>query len=354
VGQKRHDFLQMKRRIGAMSLVVAVAMLLAWPAGAIAQTSTAGCPTAVGPVWVVDVRHVPSCQPFSVDNPSVRYEYQTADGCWQAADWHHFQSSLDDCMPTVVFVHGNDTSASLAKREGLELIRVIQKKQPHLPVRLVIWSWPSDRAQTGPLRDIRAKAVMADHQATRLAGWLESIGTSMPVGLVGYSFGARAVNGAMRHLANDPRTASGAPIRVALVAAAMDPDALYGRSGWRLPRLDSIVITRNRDDSALRWYPLLNRHTGTQALGTVGVRSRPLGTNPLSVIDVTRTVGRQHNWFGYLRSPALQQRLALFAFPNHRCDLVNAATEADGARTVGTSAAQDPTPSTAAADRRLD
>ena len=173
------------------------------------------------------------------------------------------------------------------------------------------------------------KARRSDTQSFYLASWLERLPKDTPVGLIGYSFGARVVGGAL-HLAEGGallgRTSEGTladedrrPFRVMLVAGALDCEWLLpeSRNGLAGRAVERMFITRNCCDPVLRLYPRMRRCDSSSALGFAGPASpgrlRQSGLD-FEVVPVECQVGRDHGWHTYLRSSAVRSRLAWYAF----------------------------------------
>jgi hypothetical protein len=92
------------------------------------------------------------------------------------------------------------------------------------------------------------------------------------------------------------------PMCAVLVAAAEDAHWLLPgqRAGLALSQVDRMLITVNRCDPVLRWYPLLYRRGGPSALGHTG----PAGCLPgkkVELLDVSCSVGRFHEWEYYVQ-----------------------------------------------------
>ena len=98
--------------------------------------------------------------------------------------------------PTTIFIHGNRTDSELAVEHGWLLYGHMEEAARGKPFRLVIWSWPADRAGRRPRADAQEKAEYSDVQAYYLARFLGDMRADVPVCLVGYSFGADGDRGA--------------------------------------------------------------------------------------------------------------------------------------------------------------
>jgi len=297
------------------------------------------CHRQWGEMWIISTRHIGCCctRHIAVDElPVYRID---GTGGWQSATWDELHSACNADQPICWFVHGNRTSAEDAVAEAAELGAVIWG-DGDANVRLVLWSWPSDRAAVRHVSDARIKAARCDLEGRLLAASLRRLGPRAPLCFVGYSFGARIVCDALDRWVSSgqlPHSSSGeavawGPYRAVLVAAAMDCDWILpgGRAAEAFRPLESAVVTRNCADPVLKWYSLIYGFCGPQALGRTGVP--PLSDAELAArvrtLDVTCEVGREHGWGQYLRSPALVahlKRYARFTSVGHRsAPLVNA------------------------------
>jgi len=178
------------------------------------------------------------------------------------------------------------------------------------------------------LRDVRQKAVYADAQCYYLARVLDRIDPDVSTGLVGFSYGARVITGALHLLAGgslkgralaEPTSADRIPYRAALLAPALDADSLVPgrRNGLALTQVERVLITVNRCDPILKLYPLVDKCNCHEAMGYTG----PAGLNRLGparelieLVDVSCTVDGRHGWRFYFGDPSLRRRTARFPF----------------------------------------
>ena len=139
-----------------------------------------------------------------------------------------------------------------------------------------------------------------------------------PLNLIGYSFGARAVTGSLQLLsggcvagrqlpadtAKNPTTTVGGPIRVMLVAGAMDCDWLLPGhcEGAALALIDRLFVAQNACDPVLRFYSRLYGRGGPEALGFVGLCGATSNAK-IEAADVSGSVGRSHHWDHYEVAP---------------------------------------------------
>ena len=269
------------------------------------------------PIWTISTRHLGyagnELSAGELDLQVLRYD--AASEVWLDAPLQAFLDE-DGEAPTVFYVHGNRRDRNEAFRRGWACYHALARDAgPDLPFRFVIWSWPSDQLR-GPLRDIRAKACRTNVDGQYL-GWL--LGRMQPdtrVSLVGYSFGARIITGAM-HLLNGgtlagqtvpiDSPAARTPVRAVLLAAAIHSDWLLpGRPHEDIwPVTDRMSVLYNSSDPVLRRYHAIERRGRPQALGYVGFWGwQQLGAaaKRVSNRDVSCYVGRTHDVDAYFCS----------------------------------------------------
>ncbi len=283
-------------------------------------------------LWLISTRAAPRCG--SIDSAKEHLGYwRLEDDCqWAKSDAEGFLDPSENSLPTTIFVHGYGLRECEAVSAGWALYRRIECNQADRPHRFVIFSWPSNRIRGTRFRDLRTKAALCDVQSYYLASCLRDVGPEVPIDLVGYSFGARVVTGALHLLAGGQVAGRSLPEinetdrplvedqpqpprRAVLIAPALDADWLAPgrRNGRALEEVRRVLIVRNPRDPAMKWYALLDRRRRPRALGFSG----PTGgveTGRVETINVSRSVGRDHDWFRYLRAPALNSRLSRFLF----------------------------------------
>jgi hypothetical protein len=177
----------------------------------------------------------------------------------------------------------------------------------------VIWNWPSEKSGL-LVQDFRRKAMRTDGQGLYLSWLLQRHAESgVPTALIGYSFGARVITGALHALAGGRlggRVLPGAPTTgmafdAGLVAPAIEDDwmARRGKHGLATKNLDRLVLLYNRRDAVLKRYWLLDRVRGAMALGYTGPRSfapRVDGSRlPVRARDCSPSVGTKHSELDY-------------------------------------------------------
>ena len=279
-------------------------------------------------VWLVSTRDASHCS--APDNAAnvLRYWRLNGDCGWSSANAQDFRDNATT-LPTVVFIHGNQTDADEAVTKGMYAYQTIRSETAGRPFRYVIWSWPADRLCRRHRNDAQLKAAYSDVESYYLAIWLNGLRPEVKVSLVGHSFGPRIITGALHILAGGEVAGQKLPddtvkawiakkrnpIRAVLLATAEDFDSLApdGRNGLALSLLDRVLVTRNSCDQRLRWYSLLYGRGGPEAMGFVG----PCGIDQpekLTVVDVSATVGRTHDYECYCSASNVRSQWAQFTF----------------------------------------
>jgi hypothetical protein len=271
-------------------------------------------------VWMVNTRCLDCCcvsKPAEQDFRFLRYDPTC--GC-EEATWDAWSAEERPGTITLIYVHGNRVEPDEVLGRGLTAYRALFRSEPDAPpLRFVIWSWPSSKVHgPRPRRDAQVKAARTDCESYLLASFMSRLNPETQLRLLGYSFGARIVSGALHltgggtlgrfHLADaNPRPANS--IRVALLAAAMD-------NHWWLPgryhsecftQVDRLLLLYNSCDPVLRFYPRLDRRRGPPALGYSGFcwTSR-LGEHAerFEQTNVCCRIGKTHEEDAYFASEA--------------------------------------------------
>jgi Alpha/beta hydrolase of unknown function (DUF900) len=321
-------------RAGSLLKIIVLTVLLVISSSAFADSSETSIPTDSDSAsfWVLDVRSNWSFCDQSIDRLDLSMKWYE-DGCGPGhlTSSKQFIDSIDPNVPLVIYVHGNQVQRYEAKQAGRRLFQILKRSNPDSPFRLVVWSWPSAKTRNGIRRDADIKSRRSDLYAYYMAQWIDRLPKNIRLSLVGHSFGARMIAGTMQLLAGGDfygRTLSTLgretpekptrQYRLALIAAAIDscwlaPPSVNGRvDNWT----QRVLVTVNRKDRALRWYPLMSQRNRSGALGYIGPPSRTLSAmrNTLQVINLSNSVGATHNWNRYLCSCRLQQMLSEYVF----------------------------------------
>ncbi len=292
-------------------------------------------------VWLINTRCAGSCGDLQAESSKIRYwrlDESCGGGQWQASDAAAFQASAAPGLPTTVLVHGYGTDDDWAVRHGNQLYASMKQRACGCSFRLVVWSWPADRIGGRIRPDVQAKVCRSDVEAHYLALVVSSLPKGEPLSLVGYSLGCRTASGALQLLAGGPlagrslppeqlsawKNAGPRPIRVMMLAAAMDTDWLEPccPNGLAPLAVERILVVKNGCDRDLKWYTRLYGRRGPEALGYAGPTSTAGGK--LDVVDVCCEVGRKHDYDRYEASSPVDQRLAWYTF---LCDTPAAAVK---------------------------
>ncbi|MBW3600811.1 MAG: hypothetical protein KY475_26535 [Planctomycetes bacterium] len=289
--------------LAAMSALAGVLSIVA--------PSAACCPG--DQVWVISTRHIDEvpCHQLPEQVCVRRFE----GGCWRRSTLAEFVAYHDPNAVTLFYIHGNRYSWEAALDRGWQVYRRLRQGGGHVPLRYVIWSWPSDR-MPGPLNDVRAKAERTDLEGLYLGTVLSRLPPDARISLTGFSFGTRIISGALHLLGGGalegrvlppeflmPRL----PVRAALMAPAFQntwllPGAFHARA---LTQVERMLVLYNPRDPVLRRYRLLAPGANAQALGYTGLegleRLGPLAYRVIQ-IDVSDEVGLTHDQDRYLYS----------------------------------------------------
>jgi hypothetical protein len=233
---------------------------------------------------------------------------------------------------TVIYIHGNRGSDGEAIERGMRIGATLAARDGCPPLQMVIWSWPSAQVQRGR-RDFLIKAERADTEAWYLSALLDQFPVGVDVGLIGYSYGARVVTGAMHWIAggefegrtfaslagpslpleSNPllvSTAAQSPerhvgrYRIALLAPAIHQDwlATHGCHREAFRSTARLLLLYNTCDPALRWYRFVYRCEKPEAVGKWGLPSDWLGpwSDRVDQWDVAPVIGKTHDEDAYL------------------------------------------------------
>lgn len=271
-------------------------------------------------IWVANTR-AGGCD----DPPQLK---RCVDGAWRKAKLSELRA-LPEGWTTCVWIHGNDNSDADARYQGRTLLnRLAQFGKPGRGVRMLVWSWPSEKTGAGPLEDLRIKARRSDAEALRMAAFLQRWRPAEDVTFVGYSFGGRIITGALDALA-EPAAAAGASESAYHLSANGVLLAPAMNNCWLLPgyphgdavgQVQELLIVKNPIDRALKWYPLVaygRVHGGPQALGYTGLPGvGRLGEDAAKVThyNASGVAGREHDVMLYLTSSRIVGRIVPYVF----------------------------------------
>ncbi len=287
------------------------------PAGAEKQVCQAFRVREQDQVWLVSTRHLDCCVGKYIPTYQI-WLYEK--GTWQPRTEADFFAADSAEVVTPLYVHGNRITADEASSYGLSFyFELVGKFDHEPPVRFVIWSWPSDQIK-GPLKDVRVKADRSDCESYFLGCFLARMQPDVRVGLLGYSFGARVLSGALHVMHGGAMFGYVAPggqqprIRAALWAAAehnhwYQPGHFHGRA----PAAEEAwFVTVNPCDPVLSRYRFVDECSNPVAVGFAGIYGRnlidPAANAGIEEINVSNIIGGTHDWRAYLYSSWIQNR----------------------------------------------
>ena len=257
-------------------------------------------------LWLVDARDFATRADLSTPEHQLRFWHHDADNGWQQQDDKAFFSGESAALPTTIYVHGNRVTESQAFSEASFVEESLFPADVETPRRrFVMWSWPSDLATSLPLNDVRIKYRRTPTASAKLVETLQRMADDAPISLVGYSFGARIVTGALHQLGGE----HAARYPTALIAAAVTKTALSpgGEHENALATTSSLLILTNRNDNVLRNFWRIHRgRGGPGALGYSGIPEgsevAPEFADRVTELDVSSDIPRGHDIEFYLSS----------------------------------------------------
>ena len=237
------------------------------------------------------------------------------DGVWQRSTPSELLGSLDPTVPTIVFIHGNQIHATYARQRAQDVYRRLVRCADDRPIQFVLFSWCSNK-ERGFLNDYRVKAARTRPVGWQLAWTLNQMPEGAPVGLLGYSYGARIASGAAHLLAGGALSGltiaetSPRPLRAVYLAAAFDACWLapghYHSLAMR--RIDSLLVTTNPQDRAMKYFKHLSKYYDPKAMGACGPRGLDAATaSRIRTQNVASTVGKSHDLYQYMAVPGLMR-----------------------------------------------
>ena len=282
-------------------------------------------------LWLISCREITTIAAATRSFPKKlkAWRFDATSQKWQSVPQADYQAATGVVKPTCFWIHGDRVEEDHAFEIGKTVYEeMVVKADSVAPVRFVIWSWPSAQEIHGrPVKDARIKAERTN-SASYCLGWtLNEVHPETPVSLVGFSFGANVLSGAVDVIAggdvcgygiklNNSRCAS--RYQVVLMAAAMDCNALRpgGEHGQAMNRISELLLLNNYQDWVLRRYHRLNKGSGSQALGYAGLSlNGGLADRQESVrqINAGEYIGKQHGWANYVFTDELMNEARRYA-----------------------------------------
>lgn len=298
--------------------------------------TTLGQQYSTGPAedyWIVDLRSSAQHYPDQAQGCCMQFLRSSPDRCLHRSSHGELLAMLEPGMPICVMIHGSYMEWKDVPIDSRNTFRWIRRAAPHLPLRFVYVTWPSD-PKLPPL-DISILGRQSARNGFYVANFIRSISRDHPICLIGHSHGARMVLSTL-HLLNGgqvqgeclpPTCWPPHRYRVVLAAAAVDHDWLNPgrRYGNALPIVECLVNLRTRRDHVLAFYPM-RKPFSRSSLGRKGFTKRDfraLGAcaSRVSELDVTSMVGSHHFWQFYSKHPSLAAALVpVVYFPGTSID----------------------------------
>ena len=310
------------RSVAALLVVIMACLLSGRPVAA----SGGVADRPADELWLIDCRALTTVRSATQNvGQSLRpWRFDQAHRKWQRVPQEEFLEAARIVMPTCVWVHGDRVDCDLSFQIGREVYQqLVCNHEDEAPIRFVIWSWPTTQELRGrPLKDARIKAARSDAAGYSLAWTLNELDPAAPVSLLGFSFGARVVTGAVHVAAGgqlggygisvpDNRSALG--YQVVLMAAAMDNNWLQpGRKhDQAIHRIDQLLLLNNHQDWVLKRYHLLKCGNGCQALGYTGLSvpdSLADRGDAVCQVNAGAYIGKLHRWAPYIYTEPLMNK----------------------------------------------
>lgn len=271
-------------------------------------------------VWLISTRHLGCPSWDKTADVDLRVEhYLGKEVDWVDSSLGEFLTSNDPTTPMFIYVHGNQISRYEAIVRALRLQRNVLGCNYVSPVRLVIWSWPSEKAR-GYVRDARVKAARTNIEGYYFGSFLSQLDSTTTVNIVAYSFGARVTSGALHLLGGGEllgRTLPGAhsrpphSFRVAMLAAALHSHWLQSGAchEFAMSQMDRLLLQYNSCDPVLQRYRFIEKHGRPAALGYTGMYVDETQGVWIEQRDACCIVGKSHAEINYTTSPELMQQI---------------------------------------------
>lgn len=303
----------------SLRLQLHLTLLVCLAATTVARSNDTAVEVGPSPVeqdelWLASTRHLGSAVSCggSSDSSAERelHVEKCESGQWCRSSAEEFLSTTDPGKITVIYVHGFQADWNTALERGTIVQRILQRGARRVPIRLLIWSWPSER-QSRILQDARQKIGRTEDESYYLARLISRMPGGAQLSLLGYSFGARIVAGALHlrgggqlcdlGLAEPP--ASLAPVRTVLIAAAFDANGLQCRRRFSqaAASMDELLVLYNSRDIVLKRFATIERVRKEDALGFTGLATcnLPLDPSRIRQLDLRNSIGRSHAELAY-------------------------------------------------------
>lgn len=220
-------------------------------------------------VWEISTRHLPFGCRVPDRKPSLEVYRCQGEGTPWEKDILENAVALSNEFQTIVYAHGNWMTRENARGRANFIADQIARRAEK-PIRLIMLSWPSQRERR-PIRDTVENAECADTQAFYFDWLLRQFPEDAQSSVLGFSFGARVVCGALHLLAGgtlqgassidrDPSRSRENVYRVSFAAPAVDRSWLAnnGRNRLAMNVVDRMINLYNSKDPVLRRFRFLD------------------------------------------------------------------------------------------------
>jgi hypothetical protein len=270
--------------------------------------------TPVASIWEVNCRSL-AC----LDIPNELAAIQLCDNQWRCrSEADLFSEILTQPARNIIYIHGNRTSPAEARQKVMRLACALGRRADGLPLRVILFSWPSEKPDVIlPRKMVEEKKSAIEGASIQLASLLMRIPTGDDLGIVGFSFGCAVACGALHlqaggdisgYMLCERQDTLSKSARVGFIAPAFERDALLpnGRLGKSMERIEVLVNLYNSQDPILRRFRFFDRAKPDAAglVGLVGSQQKSGKTTPLSASDGLfqfdcQNVGRSHAEIDY-------------------------------------------------------
>jgi hypothetical protein len=280
-------------------------------------------------IWLISTRHLGCPSSSESDSPDFGvWRYDGKDG-WEKTNIDGFFAAQNPQTRVMVNIHGARVDWSEANRRGFLVHRRVTCEAPQdEAITFVIWSWPASKAGR-PIRDLRAMAMRSDTDGYYLAWMLSRLDPNTPINMMGYSFGCRAITGAM-HLLNggslightlptDAKPKRKPPTVVLWTPALHDYWLEPGQhNGRAIENFDRMLIVHNTCDRALQHYHWITACGRPRGLGYLGLPNRSVlgeAAERIEEWDGCCVLGSEHSFYSHLNSETIMQKTRAYFFP---------------------------------------
>ncbi len=327
------------RVIGAgLGLLLALGQVVAGSAMALANEVAASqpcdhasetcLPRPQDQMWLISTRHL-GCPGNEWETPNFgvwRYDWNVG---WQQTNIDGFFAAQNPQTRVFIHLHGARVDWAEANLRGFLTHQRITCGAPQdEAMTFVTWSWPASKAGR-PIRDLRDMAVRSDIDGYYLAWVMSRLDPNTRTDLLGFSFGARSITGALHMLSGGSLV--GCTLPTELNPKRRPPTAVLWTPGmhdyWLEPgqhhgraieSFDRMLIVHNSCDRALQHYNWVTRSGRPMGMGYLGLNNRyALGeaAERIEEWDGCRYLGSEHSFYSHLDSETVMRKTRAYIYP---------------------------------------